>query len=526
MGLCTSKATLKTSESSSKLRRQISNTDLFTPKTIQNKNGLKNEYKILDPIGHGFFGEVRKAESKKTKQIRAIKMVNKKKISENEENLIKNEINLLMKIDHPHVVKIYEFFETDGYIHIVMEFVKGIELSTIWNRMKKNNSRKNSRNNLLKREKSRERLSKKNSKKKLTKMEKKISKKDFEILEDENFEKHKIKILTKIFKQIFLTINYLHGIGIVHRDLKGENILWDGKNITILDFGCSFYFKENEKLREKVGTPLFVAPEVLEGSYNEKCDIWSLGILFYILFVEKKPFLGGEKEAIFQQIKDLDFVVKIEDLKCEDFVKEFMGLMLEGDVEKRNSAENILKNDFFKDEIEQFEKFDDYYDNIIEFYKFDDIKKSILHNIINELVSKRYKNEIIIFFKFLNKNNDGFLSKHEICEGFKNFKKFDKKVFDEISINQFEKINFSTFLTAVIKKNQFLTSENFLKIAKVNDKENNDGVDYIKYFKSLKIKNVIKKDYNKILRKIGIKKKDNKILSYEMFAKFLDKVLR
>ena len=516
-------------------------------------------------------------------------MVNKKKISTQQETIIKNEINLLMKIDHPHVVKIFEFFETKGYIHIVMEYVSGIELIDIWKNSKnpprrdskkslsrkeskknlsgKNSkntlSRKNSKNTLSKKE-SKKNLFREGSKKNLSRRESKkiISRRNSKnSLLNENEEimtynlksKQQMVILKKIFKQIFLAINYLHGIGIVHRDLKGENILWDGKNIKILDFGCSSNFKDNEKLTEKIGTPLYVSPEVIEGYYNEKCDIWSIGILFYILLVEKKPFMavGKGKDAIFRQIKDLNFIISIEDLKCNQEVKDFLSLMLEKNVEKRISAEEILKIDFFSKEEEEENKEENFknldkvfleeeykkenfgdvgrfYSNMIEFYSYGEIKKSILFNIIREFVKDKNTCDIINIFKSFNKKNDGFLTKNEIKNGFKNLREFDKKDFDKININQFDKINFSRFLAAIINKNEFLKEEIFLIIAKLNDRDNNNGVDYIKYFKSLKNNKLIKGDYNMILKKVGVKKGNNHdhIISYELFAKFLEKVLR
>ena len=508
MGLCSSKnnttsPSTKNIQKQQTLRRDQSNTDLLTTNRIQNKNGLKNEYKILDPIGHGFFGEVRKAQSKKTNQFRAIKMVNKKKISKHEENLIKNEIEIMMKIDHPHVVKIYEYFETKGYIHIVMEYAPGLELSKIWKNLVKSKSKKS--------------LKKKKSKKNLNE--------EILLVSEIKSEKQMI-ILQQIFKQIFLTINYLHGIGIVHRDLKGENILWDGKNITILDFGCSYYYKPNEKLKEKVGTPLFVSPEVLTGSYNEKCDIWSIGILFYILLVEKPPFIGTENEVIFQQIKDFNFVIKIEDLKVDEKIKEFLFLMLEKNYEKRINADLMLKNDFFLEDKDLYKKCDDFYSNFMEFYNYEEIKRSILLNFINEFIEKSDYLEEIKFFKFLNKKNDGFLSKNEIKNYFQNFKNYNKKDFEALSINEYNQINFSKFLTAVISKKKILNSQNFLKFAKFCDKDNINGVDYIKYFKLLENQKIIKNDFNKVLKGVGVRRGEDHVISYEVFAKFLDKVLR
>ena len=90
---------------------------------------------------------------------------------------------------------------------------------------------------------------------------------------------------------------YCHKNGIVHRDLKPENILFDSKkstaNLKIIDFGASAKLLEGgEKLTKKIGTPFYVAPEVLAGKYDEKCDMWSIGVILYILLCGYPPFFG------------------------------------------------------------------------------------------------------------------------------------------------------------------------------------------------------------------------------------------
>jgi calcium-dependent protein kinase len=90
---------------------------------------------------------------------------------------------------------------------------------------------------------------------------------------------------------------YCHSNGIVHRDLKPENILFDSNKdnptLKIIDFGCSAKLNRNgEKLNRRIGTPFYVAPEVLAANYNEKCDIWSIGVILYILLCGYPPFSG------------------------------------------------------------------------------------------------------------------------------------------------------------------------------------------------------------------------------------------
>ena len=88
-------------------------------------------------------------------------------------------------------------------------------------------------------------------------------------------------------KQVFSAINYCHQQNIVHRDLKPENLLLDseapGSLIKVIDFGTSQVFDPNSKMNQTYGTPYYIAPEILKGEYNEKCDIWSCGVIMFIL---------------------------------------------------------------------------------------------------------------------------------------------------------------------------------------------------------------------------------------------------
>ena len=101
-------------------------------------------------------------------------------------------------------------------------------------------------------------------------------------------------------KQILSAINYCHQRQIVHRDLKPENILMNrdenDPKITIIDFGTSGIFDNNKKMDQKFGTPYYIAPEVLKNNYDEKCDLWSIGVIMYILLCGYPPFNGANDD--------------------------------------------------------------------------------------------------------------------------------------------------------------------------------------------------------------------------------------
>ena len=115
-------------------------------------------------------------------------------------------------------------------------------------------------------------------------------------------EVHVCKIMTDILKAIV----YCHNQNIVHRDIKAENVLFEGKDISsgckLIDFGISLKFANDSKLKDKTGTILYVAPEVLRGGYDEKCDIWACGVLLYLILCGYPPFYGNSNQIIVGKI--------------------------------------------------------------------------------------------------------------------------------------------------------------------------------------------------------------------------------
>jgi calcium-dependent protein kinase len=114
------------------------------------------------------------------------------------------------------------------------------------------------------------------------------------------------KMASSYMFEILSAVYYWHSNKIVHRDLKPENILLENENenahLKIIDFGTSVTFDPKRKMKTVLGTPYYVAPDVLKGRYNEKCDVWSMGVIMYILLCGYPPFPGKSNEEIFQKI--------------------------------------------------------------------------------------------------------------------------------------------------------------------------------------------------------------------------------
>ncbi|KAJ3357817.1 ribosomal 40S subunit protein S1B [Entophlyctis luteolus] len=212
------------------------------------------KYDIADTLGTGAFSEVKLATEKATGNKYAIKIIDKAKCK-GKESMIDTEINILLTVRHENIVQLYEMFAIEDKIYLVMERVTGGELF----------------DEIVKRGK---------------------------YSEDD---------AAKIVHKMLLAVDYLHGIDIAHRDLKPENLLLSepGPNskIMISDFGLSKILNDQTAMRTACGTPGYVAPEVLrKKGYGKEVDLWSIGVITYILLVGYPPFYDQNNAVLFRLI--------------------------------------------------------------------------------------------------------------------------------------------------------------------------------------------------------------------------------
>jgi calcium-dependent protein kinase len=132
-------------------------------------------------------------------------------------------------------------------------------------------------------------------------------------------------------------INYCHSENIMHRDIKPENLMLEAnsgyESIKLIDFGNAIQFEKGKNLTEVIGTAYYVAPEILEKNYDEKCDLWSIGVLTYILISGKPPFNGTNDKEIFEKVKigEIDFDKYPIFSKVSKEVKDFITKLLTKD---------------------------------------------------------------------------------------------------------------------------------------------------------------------------------------------------
>lgn len=204
-------------------------------------------------LGHGISGVIRKITNKETGEQFAVKKLNMTAVNTDDARMqLIEEIDVMCQLDHPNIVRLEEIYESNSVIYLVVELCRGGELF----------------DGLDKQE-------------------------DFHYSEENSAE---------ILKQIISAVSYLHSQGIVHRDLKLENFLFSTNSpdskLKMIDFGLSKHFKYDDVHSEKVGTPYTVAPEVIKGKYDARCDIWAIGVIGYLLLCGDSPFGGCDATGV------------------------------------------------------------------------------------------------------------------------------------------------------------------------------------------------------------------------------------
>ena len=263
-------------------------------------SNISELYEIKGNLGKGKFGQVKLGIHKESGKQVAIKIINKKYVEDMEFEQIKSEIDILKIAKHPNIIKLYDVFENEKYIYIIMEYCPGGDLFSY------------------------------------------IEKRDFKIKEERAAE---------IIHKLCTAVYFLHQYGIVHRDLKPENILMmdqtDNADIRLVDFGLGKMLGPGEKCDEPFGTFSYVAPEVLQAKpYDFKVDLFAIGIITYLLVAGFLPFddEDSEKEIARQTVYDpTPFPKKIWDNISQE-AKMFVDNLLSKDPEKRMNLQEVLQH--------------------------------------------------------------------------------------------------------------------------------------------------------------------------------------
>ena len=454
---------------------------------------IRNFYRFKGFLGEGHFGSVRSAFKRKEysqHKVFAVKSISLKKLSEKEYRDLILEVKILSSLEHPHIVKFYETYHDNKYFHIVIELCRG---NNLYMRLKK--------------------------------------------LKGRMKEEH-VKI---IILKILHAINYCHSKGIVHRDLKPENIVFESPssynndynenneeenndndfNIKICDFGLSALKKSTDKLHTILGTPYYMAPEVLKGDYNEKCDIWSIAAITYYLITGTEPFKGDTSNQIFSRIlyTEPDYS-PTKFWNTSENLLDFLKNCFSKDPGVRPTALEALSHPWFENLFKKIHspKFigENIFYNISTTKKFSQLKRLIMRYVVYNMGHAElnmYKKAFIAF----DKDNTGVITPEELKRLFAVYHKTlsETQIKNIMSVSD-EKNDFLTyyeFIILCLQVEEFLSPIKLLDAFLFFDVDNNNEIDNDDLYMALLRwgKDVIDKDMMEKIIFLGTKKKYKKL---------------
>ena len=458
---------------------------------IQERGNPKKHYIPVKLLGQGSFGSVYEAEHIIFKNKVAMKIINKSDNDVDEKEIL-NEIDILKKLSHPNIVKIFEFYITKAHYYIVTEYCKDGEL--------------------------------------------------FSYIKNKYSERQ----LAVLFYQIFSGLWYLHDHKILHRDIKLENIMISGKEkdqstgeelfwIKIIDFGTAKIFEKNKKEKDVVGSSYYIAPEVLKQNYNEKCDTWSVGIILYMALVGKAPFDGKDDEEIIHKITKVNYNNKDSKLlNHSSEVRDLLSKLLEKDINKRFSAKEALEHPWFekfggrslfsnykKEEVEP------YINNLFKYSFNSKIQQLVIAFLVHNLPSNDSSITILKLFRHFNKSGNCKLTKDELRKGLYEYREIEfvdnyvENLFILLDGDNNGYIEYEEFLRACIDK-KLIIKEKYLRFAfKYLDQDGTETLNTQKIIKAFVVKpNVIlEAAFNKTLNNVD--KDGDGVINYKEFEELM-----
>ncbi len=399
---------------------------------------IRKNFELIYMLGNGAFGKVRLYRDKNDKSLLyAIKTLKKKNIPYYEFKLIKTEVDILSELDHPNIVNYFGTFEDEFYIHIIMEYLKGDNL--------------------------------------------------FKVISVKNYTGFDEQDMSNIIFQLVKALFFIHNKNIVHRDIKPENILFSDKkdfsSLKLIDFGLATQKKTDNKT---VGTPYYMAPEMIKGKYSPKSDIWSVGIIIYLMLTDKFPFVNSKEYDVFEMIEEGNYNTQLlDDCECSEEAKDLVKKILVKDPDKRPSASDIIDHPWIK---KHYKKRDSHLINrdtlgtLKEFAKKNALQKEIYY-FLAKIHNEKEILQLKQLFNDFDTDNSGNLSMVEIRKGFKHLGiEIDEKELEDIweglDFHKDGEVNYTEFLAAMISTYKFTKEENLWVVFNYL-KENNSKNDYI-----------------------------------------------
>jgi len=385
------------------------------------------------PLGEGGFGSVYRCQQKGTSggaseqsQYFACKCIRKKFVKD--KSSFEAEVELQKSLDHPNICRIYDVYQDNKMYYLVMELCHGGDLFD-------------------------------------------------RIIEAAHFSEHMAAILAK---QMASGLFYMHSQNTAHRDLKPENFLLyekkpvDQTALKLIDFGMSRKYTPGVPMKTRVVTPYYVSPDVLSGSYDEKCDVWSLGVVIYILLSGRPPFYGDTDQKTMSAAKKGRYTYDGEEWDgITKLAKDFIAQMLVVDPKKRIDMHAVLDHEFLKREIPKEEAVPlskSALSNLRAFKSRDKLQRASLH-LLTKWVTDDAVSNLKQMFQTMDVDGDGTLTYVEIQQGMRQSGMADagtdlEGLLKEIDCDGSGKIDYSEFLAATIGRKQYLQEDKVWQVFK------------------------------------------------------------
>jgi len=404
---------------------------------------FSDHYKLKEQLGSGNYGTVHACLHMESSDIRAVKILAKAKI---QDDSFRNEIDTLKELDHPNILRIFESFEDDKNYYVVTEFCDGGELFE-------------------------------------------------EILEWGKFTEEDAAVL---MKQILTCVNYCHRRNFVHRDLKPENILLEKDkgfdHLKICDFGTAKLFDEEaggakNRLKDSVGSPYYIAPEVLAGSYGAKCDVWSCGVIAYIVLSGVPPFNGHSDEEIYDRIMEGRYNFDGDEWSdISDEAIDFICNLLTYEEKDRPDASEALTHKWL--DAAKMEAHDNYsskeaissLSNLASFSAQQKLKQATYTFIVSQLLTKDEKEGVDAIFRAMDVDCDGKLSRDEIKLSWNEHfgqalgKEELETIFQQVDSDESGEIDYSEFVMATMNARNLVSEKRLEAAFRAFDKDGNGQI--------------------------------------------------
>ena len=529
-----------------------------------------DNYEKINRVGKGSYSTVYKVKNKHTNLIRAMKVIPKNFQKDNKE--IMREINILKNLDHPNVMKIFEFLEDDTNYYLIQEFCDEGDLETALDKKKVyceflvkfimyqvflaiNYLHSN---NIVHQDIKKKNISiikldeeKENN---IQKLDYKNSfKKDIKRLKSEklifyNPIKYKDDIFIKINEDKEVQKEYMNNKLIKNLSKKAKEYLYElsKRTVKVIDFGEAIFMPQKKKYIDDIaGTLNYLSPELIKGQMIKELDEWACGVLMYYLLSGKFPFDGNSEEEIFNNIEKQELNLNIPELKnTSDVCKDLISKLLERNVSKRITAKNALEHNFFKTGIKmkkiiagmENKRMQKVLNAWVKLQKSHHqsnagmFKKAVLAYMALNFVEKEEENKIKNLFYKLSGGDKNFLITKEnfiksIKEASDNYTDEEiSAIFDKLDDNKSGIIEYEELVRGFSDREKLLNEKNMRAAFNFFDKDKNGTISWSEIsdavFQNKKMPKIFMKQF---LEEISLESGKEVNITFEDFCKIIKK---